>query len=81
MLIAIGLGLYVVTGVFPYLGSSLLAPPPGVAFLYAGWTLGLIPTIRLARSRSLMVLLAMPVAIAFWLLVLTIGERLFGWTA
>ncbi|TAK74038.1 MAG: hypothetical protein EPO16_11450 [Dehalococcoidia bacterium] len=80
-LVGAGLVLYLVSGVFPYLGSFLVAPPAGVAFLYAGWTLGLVPTLMLARRRSMMVLAAMPAAIAFWLIVLTIGERLYGWTA
>ena len=77
----VGLVLYVVTGVFPYLASGLVAPLWGIAVLYGGWLLGLWPTIRLFRSGSAWAL-AMPVAaVVFWWLVLTLGESLFGWTA
>jgi hypothetical protein len=77
----IGLVLYVITGVFPYLASGLVAPFWGIAVLYAGWLLGLWLTIRLFRGGSAWAL-AMPiVAVAFWWLVVTLGESLFGWTA
>jgi len=77
----IGVVLYVVTGLFPYLASGLVAPLWGIAVLYAGWLLGLWLTIRLLRSGSAWAL-AMPVAaVGFWWLVVTLGESLFGWTA
>jgi hypothetical protein len=77
----IGLVLYVITGVFPYPASGLVAPFWGIAVLYAGWLLGLWLTIRLFRGGSAWTL-AMPiVAVAFWWLVVTLGESLFGWTA
>ena len=77
----IGLVLYVVTGLFPYLASGLVAPLWGIAVLYVGWFLGLWLTIRLLRSGSAWAL-AMPVAaVGFWWLVVTLGESLFGWTA
>jgi len=77
----IGLVLYVITGVFPYLASGLVAPFWGIAVLYAGWLLGLWLTIRLFRGGSAWAL-AMPiVAGTFWWLVVTLGESLFGWTA
>ena len=80
-LIVIAIGLYVVLGVFPYLASGLLAPPVGVAFLMAAWLGGLVTAIWAARRRSLLTL-AMPlIAIAFWAVVVTLGEQLFGWTA
>jgi hypothetical protein len=77
----IGVVLYVATGVFPYLASGLVVPLWGIAVLYAGWLVGLWLTIRLFRSGSGWAL-AMPVAaVAFWWLVVTLGESLFGWTA
>jgi len=77
----IGLILYLITGVFPYLASGLVAPLWGIAVLYAGWLVGLWLTIRLFRSGSAWALV-MPVgAVAFWWLVVTLGESLFGWTA
>ena len=77
----IGVVLFLVTGVFPYLASGLVAPLWGIGVLYAGWLLGLWLTIRLFRSGSAWAL-AMPVAaVAYWWLVVTLGESLFGWTA
>ncbi len=81
VLALVGLILYVVTGVFPYLASGLVAPLWGIAVLYAGWLVGLWLTIRLFRMGSAWAL-AMPVAsVAFLWLVVTLGESLFGWTA
>ena len=77
----IGLILYVCTGVFPYLASGLVAPLWGIAVLYVGWLVGLWLTIRLFRRGSAWAL-AMPVAsVAFWWVVVTLGETVFGWTA
>jgi hypothetical protein len=79
--IVVAVGLYLVLGVFPYLASVLLAPPAGVAFLMAAWLGGLVIAICAARRRSLLAL-AMPlVAIAFWAVVVTLGEQLLDWTA
>lgn len=81
ILALVGLVLYVVTGVFPYVASGLVAPLWGIALLYAGWLIGLWVTIRLYQRRSAWAL-AMPVAaLAFWWLVITLGESIFGWTA
>ncbi len=77
----IGLVLYIVTGVFPYLASGLLAPLWGIAILYVGWLLGLWLTISLFRRRSPWAL-AMPVAsLVFWVVVITLGGSFFEWTA
>lgn len=76
-----GLVLYIATGLFPYASSGLVAPFWGIAVLYAGWLLGLWLTIRLFRRRSAWAL-AMPVAaLAWWWLVITVGESVFDWTA
>ncbi len=81
VLALVGLILYLVTGVFPYLASGLVAPLWGIAVLWAGWLVGLWLTIRLFRARSPWTL-AMPVAaLAFWWVVITLGENLFDWTA
>lgn len=81
ILALIGLVLYVGTGIFPYLASGLVAPLWGIALLYVGWLLGLWLTISLFRRRSGWTL-AMPVAaLAFWWLVITLGETFFDWTA
>jgi hypothetical protein len=81
ILALIGLVLYIGTGVLPYLASGLIAPLWGIAVLYVGWLLGLWLTILLFRRRSPWTL-AMPVAsLGFWVVVITLGESLFDWTA
>ena len=77
----IGLILYVATGVFPYLASGLVAPLWGIAVLYAGWLVGLWLTFRLFRRGSAWALAMQVAAVAFWWVVVTLGESVFGWTA
>ena len=77
----IGLILYVVTGVFPYMASGLVAPLWGIAVLYAGWLVGLWLTFRLFRRGSAWALAMQVAAVAFWWVVVTLGESIFGWTA
>jgi hypothetical protein len=67
--------------VFPFAASGLVAPLWGIVVLYVGWLIGLWVTIRLFRSRSLWTLAMPVVALAFWWVVLTIGESAFDWTA
>ncbi len=81
VLALIGLILYVVTGVFPYLASGLVAPLWGIAVLYAGWLVGLWVTIQLFRRASPWALAMQVAAVAFWWLVVSLGESVFGWTA
>lgn len=81
ILALVGLILYLVTGVFPFAASGLVAPLWGIVVLYVGWLIGLWVTIRLFRSRSLWTLAMPVVALAFWWVVLTIGESAFDWTA
>jgi hypothetical protein len=73
--------LYLAIGVFPYLSSGLLAPLYGVIVLMVCWGIGLVITWRLARTRPVLSLLAVPVALAFWWAVLTAGDVFLGWTA
>ena len=81
VLALIGLALYIGTGVFPYLASGLVAPFWGIAVLYSGWLLGLWSTISLFRRRSAWALAMPVVALAFWWVVITIGESVFDRTA
>jgi hypothetical protein len=76
----VGLAAHLLTGVL-YVGSPLVAPPPGVLVLAAGWLLLLVVAIRLRRERPWFTLLVPAVSIAFWVAVLSLGELLFGWTA
>lgn len=77
----VGLVLYLATGVFPYLASGLVAPLWGIVVLWIGWLVGLWLAIIMFRRRSPWTL-AMPVlAIGYWWLIITLGERFFDWTA
>jgi hypothetical protein len=67
--------------VFPYLASGLVTPVWGFALLYLGWLVGLWWTVRLFRRRSAWGLVMPLVSLAFWWLVITVGESFFGWTA
>jgi hypothetical protein len=77
----IGLVLHLVVGVFPYLTSGLVVPPWGLAVLGIVWVGLLVLAIRLVRQGSPWTLAVPAIAIAFWFLWLTVGERLWGWTA
>jgi hypothetical protein len=72
---------YALMGIFPYLGSVLMAAPVGVAFLMASWGIGLIGVVLLARRRSLWTLAAPVIAGLYWAAVMAIGEQALGWTA
>lgn len=76
----VGIVAHVAT-VFLYLASPLVAPLPGVLFLFAGWSLLLYLAVRLRRSRPWLVLLTPVASIAFWAAVLTFGDWVLGWTA
>lgn len=73
--------LYLVTGLFPYLVSGLAVPGVGLIVLMTCWAIGLTFTIRLARSRPVVSLLAIPTAWLFWWAYVSAGEAIFGWTA
>lgn len=77
----IALGVYVLTGFFPYLVSGLLIPIPGLIVLMACWGFGLALTARLALRKPIMSLLAIPAVLAFWWIYVTAGSEFFGWTA
>jgi len=81
ILALVGVVLYLATGLFPYLASGLVTPVWGLALLYLGWLVGLWWSIGLFQRKSAWGL-AMPLAsLAFWWLVITVGESIFGWTA
>jgi hypothetical protein len=70
-----------VATVFLYLASPLVAPPAGVLFLFAGWSLLLFGAVRLRTTRPWLVLATPVASIAFWAAVLTFGDWALGWTA
>ena len=77
----IGLVLHLVVGVFPYLSSGLMVPLWGLIVLGVVWVVLLIVAIRLLRRGSPWTLAVPAIAIAFWFVWLTVGERLWDWTA
>lgn len=77
----ISLGLYVVTGVFPYLVSGLVVPVWALVVLMLCWGIGLAFTAMIALRRPLMSLFAVPGALVFWWAYVSGGAALFGWTA
>lgn len=77
----VALGVYVLTGFFPYLVSGLLVPIPGLVVLMACWGFGLALTARLALRKPVLSLVAIPGVLAFWWIYVTVGSELFGWTA
>ena len=77
-----GLVLHLLTGVFPYAASGLLAPAWGYLLLYAVWVALLLAGVRMFRRGQGTLVLLLPVAsIAAWAAVMTFGEQALGWTA
>ncbi len=77
----VGLLLYVVTGFF-YVTSGLVVPLfPWLMILNAVWAFGLVVTLRQSRTRWWVAPLAAVGAVVFWVVYLSVGEALLGWTA
>lgn len=76
----LAMGAMAVVGVF-YLSSGLVAPLWAVIGLMAIWVGLVVLGVAWFRRHPLR-LLALPViAVVVWFAVLTLGERLLGWTA
>lgn len=75
-----GIVAHVATAVL-YAASGLVVPTAGLAVLWVAWLAMLLAAIRLRRSRPWLTLAVPVVSVAFWVLVLTVGEAVFGWTA
>jgi hypothetical protein len=75
------LGVYVLTGFFPYIVSGLLMPIAALVLLMACWGFGLALTARLALRKPLLSPFAIPAALFFWWGYVTAGSALFGWSA
>jgi hypothetical protein len=80
--LAAGLGMVALAAVgFFYLASGLVAPLWAVIALMAIW-IGLVAIGIIWFRRHPLRVLALPVAAAaIWWTVITLGERLLGWTA
>lgn len=76
-----GIGLYLAVGFF-YLASGLVVPVfPWLILLNLIWVVGLIVTWRASAERWWVALVSGPLAALFWLLYVTAGDTLLGWTA
>jgi hypothetical protein len=71
---------HLVVGVL-YLASGLFAPLWAVAVLAVWWLLLAVQLSRLALRGSWWTPAVPVVAFATWYVVLTVGERVLGWTA
>ena len=77
----VGLTFYLVTGVF-YLSSGLVVPVvPWLIILNLLWVAGLVTAWRASAARWWVALLSGPLAWVFWILYVSLGANLFGWTA
>jgi hypothetical protein len=77
-----GLALHVLTAVFPYGASGLLAPAWGYVLLYAVWLALFVVGIRAYRRGQGTLVLLLPIAsIVAWAVVLNFGDEALGWSA
>lgn len=76
-----GLALHLAIGIFPIAASGLMAPPVGYVSIWVGWAVLLVVAWHLGRSRPRLVPLVPLATLALWVLVMTLGDILLGWTA
>ena len=77
----LGIGLYLAVG-FLYLASGLLVPFfPWLMILNTFWVAGLVLAWRASAERWWIALVSGPIAWGFWVLYVSAGESLLGWTA
>ena len=79
MLAVVAAVAHLVVGYF-YLASGLLVPGYALFPLWIWWAVLAWLLVRLARRRSWWTPAVPVVALGTWLLVLTLGEQLLGWT-
>ena len=69
-----------VIGIF-YVSAGLVAPLWAVILLMIIWTVLVVIGVLWFRRRPFLVLLLPVIAVLVWFGVITVGERLLGWTA
>ncbi|WP_437968446.1 hypothetical protein WMF04_03765 [Sorangium sp. So ce260] len=75
-----GIAVHLVIGL-AYAFAGLLAPPWAVAVLWALWIALLVMAILVRRRRPWLAAATPLISAALWFGLLTLGERLLGWTA
>lgn len=81
VLVLVALGLHVAGGGFIGLGAGLLAPPVGVLAGWLIWAFILYAGIRLRKTKPWYAVATPFLGVGAWVLLLTGGSALFGWTA
>lgn len=76
-----GAVLHLLVAVFPLSASGLVAPLWAIVVLYLAWAAIGIVFWRASRTRPAWMLLAAPALLVAWVAVLTLGDRVLGWTA
>lgn len=77
----LGALLLLVVLVVPYAGSGLVAPRWGVVLLLFLWTLHAVLLVLVCRRHPSLAPLVPVSALAVWVLVVSLGGMLLGWTA
>lgn len=77
----VAIAAYVTIGIVPYAGSGLVAPLPGVLFLWAIWLLGWVVLVRMLRRSPKWAWSVALLATGVWVAVVAFGGAVFGWTA
>lgn len=77
--VIVGLLAYLASG-FLYLTSGLVVPGGALVVLWLVWLTGMWFVAKLLARWSWWVLLSAPAAVLFWVVYLSLGETLFGWT-
>jgi hypothetical protein len=77
----VGIGLYLAVGFF-YLASGLVVPVfPWLIILIILWVVGLVVAWRASAQRWWIALMSGPIAWIFWIVYVSVGEALLGWSA
>ena len=81
MMRIVAVAAYLFIGVFPYAVSGLVAPPIGVAVLWALWAAGWWLLVRSVRTAPKWAWSVSLLAAGVWVAVVQTGSLLFGWSA
>lgn len=76
----VGIGLYLLLGVL-YVGSGLVMPYPWAFGMWALWAGGFAFLVRVFSRRRPWTPAVPATGLGLWVLIVLLGEQLFGWTA
>ncbi|HYI44439.1 MAG TPA: hypothetical protein VE174_03120 [Actinomycetota bacterium] len=78
---SIGFVINLVVGVIFFAAAGLVAPLYGIVILGIGWFVLLWIAIRMWNRNPRLIILLPLASFFYWVVVVTIGERLLGWRA